>query len=1197
MVPLALALGLSILSPVGVRQADAYCVYSTPNVNRLQWPAGPAIALTVDPSGADGLGFAATFNTIIVAVGNWNTTPAAPRWTYGVAAGAGNPLIRDGVSVLGFRDLSILGFTPNTYGATCIWYVAGGPNDGTITEIGIALNTDPARTWTWAAPLADNQVDVNSIALHELGHGLGLAHSNPDGLGACAEGLAFADAGPVMQCLYSRFAADNPNRMNRVLRPDDIAGNSLPAIGEVFKDEPPRATVIQWRLLRGGRGRVGVVAGAGAAPFKAAATSYYLYPGACTDMALGTWAPHATPVVDDLNTYAVATTGDYTPEDLSASAIGTSWSIVGGNLLPTSDACSPNKTLAADHLFFGGDPVTFNTIPGSYPSIMTCEFPIPAGTGSVVAKWLEYDDMPRASGWVQDAEYRFAKGGSTYDWRPISTAGDLRTGAGRAWSDRGYELPEAAGAAWVQLRFSLQCVPFLAVDHKNCAAVPVGLLYDDFSLEVTPGTPVPTFGIFSGSLAQTTFIDGTMLGVNCTAIPCWPGIRGTQNGLPNAINDNVNSPLGDSMTVVIKSAFGVDGNGVNWASGFDKTVAGGMALVHANPGFVAGFGPPEVFYRLYDPATKTWSPWDDSQLDADDVEIVAGVPVVMDSRYRWDWPPRDKVAAGALLPGGFTINGVAAYGALSFLPRGTRLQYFFKAVDVLGGVATTFSSDQRAYEVEDIPVVPPGLLPVGPAPDILEFDVLPRVYPPGAAGTLLAGKTNTPVLNLDGAYSAWSFGQDPVTLALRGMGVRADRYRLLQGLGEGANIGGHELPGQRIDLPSNYFPNLFEYPIKDSLTTWYRIIIQSGHLSGDWTVLDEQDANLLTQWLNSETGTNGGDRCLLVTGDDAFDALLNPQPGMPGAEQTSLAQNQVGVFTAIPAWSGTITTPYPVINDRFADPASGPALGAIGAYNYPLDGGCAGPNRFDGLTVVASPDAFSAATYPGAVPEQAAVARMSERDAVPDNDRSKGLGYGYSIQFIRKTGIPTTAANYAHSGVSERMQVLYKFLTSCRGIRAGAAQCWPCPSGPVLPVMGAGINRVGTAAQASNWATDPVFQTGIYGPLYAIQDNTKITGVPEEGPGAPAYGNALSQNRPNPFNPETVIPYSLAIPGRVTIQIFNVAGQCIRTLVDANQSAGPHVVRWNGQADGGRTAANGIFFYRITYPDGTTSAKKMAILR
>src|SRR6266853_2217488 len=382
--------------------------------------------------------------------------------------------------------------------------------------------------------------------------------------------------------------------------------------------------------------------------------------------------------------------------------------------------------------------------------------------------------MPGGSGWVQDAEYRFAKGGSTYDWRKVSPAGELRTGAGRAWTDRGYELAEAAQAAWVQIRYSLQCVPFLAADHKNCTSVPVGLLYDDFSLEVTPGVPPPTFGIFPGSLAQTTFIDGTMTGMNCTATPCWPGIRGTQNGLPSAINDNFNSPLGDSITVIIKSGLGVDGNGINWKSGFDKTMGGGMAIAHVNPGFVAGFGPPEVFYRLYDPTTKTWSPWDDSELDADDVQIVAGVPVVMDSRYRWDWPPRDKVAAGAALPGGFTINGIAAYAALSFLPRGTRLQYFFKAVDVTGAVAVTYSSDQRAYEVEELPIVPPGLLPVGPAPDILEFDVLPRVYPPGAAGTLLAGRTETPVLNLDGAYSAWSFGQDPVTLALRGMGVRAD---------------------------------------------------------------------------------------------------------------------------------------------------------------------------------------------------------------------------------------------------------------------------------------------------------------------------------------------------------------------------------------------------------------------------------------
>jgi hypothetical protein len=53
----------------------------------------------------------------------------------------------------------------------------------------------------------------------------------------------------------------------------------------------------------------------------------------------------------------------------------------------------------------------------------------------------------------------------------------------------------------------------------------------------------------------------------------------------------------------------------------------------------------------------------------------------------------------------------------------------------------------------------------------------------------------------------------------------------------------------------------------------------------------------------------------------------------------------------------------------------------------------------------------------------------------------------------------------------------------------------------------------------------------------------------------------------------------------------------VRTLVNASQPAGPHVARWNGRAEGGRVLASGIYFYRIEYPDGSVSARKMTILR
>ncbi|MCK5381406.1 MAG: T9SS type A sorting domain-containing protein, partial [Candidatus Latescibacteria bacterium] len=74
---------------------------------------------------------------------------------------------------------------------------------------------------------------------------------------------------------------------------------------------------------------------------------------------------------------------------------------------------------------------------------------------------------------------------------------------------------------------------------------------------------------------------------------------------------------------------------------------------------------------------------------------------------------------------------------------------------------------------------------------------------------------------------------------------------------------------------------------------------------------------------------------------------------------------------------------------------------------------------------------------------------------------------------------------------------------------------------------------------------------------------------------------ALSQNFPNPFNPETSIRYTLPYATAVRLVIYNSSGQLVRTLVDGAQSMGVHSVSWNGETDSGVRAASGIYFYKL----------------
>jgi len=88
---------------------------------------------------------------------------------------------------------------------------------------------------------------------------------------------------------------------------------------------------------------------------------------------------------------------------------------------------------------------------------------------------------------------------------------------------------------------------------------------------------------------------------------------------------------------------------------------------------------------------------------------------------------------------------------------------------------------------------------------------------------------------------------------------------------------------------------------------------------------------------------------------------------------------------------------------------------------------------------------------------------------------------------------------------------------------------------------------------------------------------------------------ALNQNYPNPFNPSTSITFALPHASKVTLAIYNVLGQKVRTLVRSkNYAAGTFAATWNGLDNAGRRVASGIYFYKLKA--GKFSAVKKMIL-
>jgi hypothetical protein len=95
----------------------------------------------------------------------------------------------------------------------------------------------------------------------------------------------------------------------------------------------------------------------------------------------------------------------------------------------------------------------------------------------------------------------------------------------------------------------------------------------------------------------------------------------------------------------------------------------------------------------------------------------------------------------------------------------------------------------------------------------------------------------------------------------------------------------------------------------------------------------------------------------------------------------------------------------------------------------------------------------------------------------------------------------------------------------------------------------------------------------------------------------PVAVDRLEQNYPNPFNPQTTIAFSIKQRARVRIDVYNVAGQRVRSLLDETRAAGSYTdVRWDGMDAAGSPVAIGVYFYKLAAGD-FSQTRKMVLLK
>ncbi len=111
--------------------------------------------------------------------------------------------------------------------------------------------------------------------------------------------------------------------------------------------------------------------------------------------------------------------------------------------------------------------------------------------------------------------------------------------------------------------------------------------------------------------------------------------------------------------------------------------------------------------------------------------------------------------------------------------------------------------------------------------------------------------------------------------------------------------------------------------------------------------------------------------------------------------------------------------------------------------------------------------------------------------------------------------------------------------------------------------------------------------------LYVVQFDPVVSSVADQVNVPEQF--SLGQNYPNPFNPETTISYDLKAASQVVLQIYNLQGQEVRTLVNGRQAAGVKTVRWDGKNNAGRALPSGLYIYRIAA--GNFSATRKMVLQ
>jgi hypothetical protein len=215
-----------------------------------------------------------------------------------------------------------------------------------------------------------------------------------------------------------------------------------------------------------------------------------------------------------------------------------------------------------------------------------------------------------------------------------------------------------------------------------------------------------------------------------------------------------------------------------------------------------------------------------------------------------------------------------------------------------------------------------------------------------------------------------------------------------------------------------------------------------------------------------------------------------------------------------------------------------------------------------------------------------------------DDHRTGDLGtdwdvYAQRVDAAGHTVVATLLQNYATTFSGDRIAITWTLSEIDEDIEFSVERA-TASDGPFIELPSSALSRdkLSFAFTDSNWQPNMSYW---YRVECQIGNEHKV--LFETGPIAtPALPLTLYQNSPNPFNPSTTIRYYLPEKSRVRLEIYDISGRRIASLVNGDQEKGSYIAEWNGKDEHGNPAASGIYFYKLAAGKETVS-RKMVLIR